>query len=195
MTLNTLYFDCYLLLRGEGIKKRLSNSRHSGMREVKRGRSFKLRHFPNERLVKARKVMALSVLDDKSKEPKDGDLTEVLGRTKRLWDALVDHITREYEPVMQEWSFGGEKYGWSTKLKRKKRTILYWIPCRRYFLCAFVLGGKATEAARQSDLPPDVMKTINEAPVYGEGRGFRLEVRKKKDVEVMKRLAAIKMAN
>ena len=139
--------------------------------------------------------MALSILDDKSKKPDDNTLAEVLGRTKRLWDDLINHIVQEYEPVTQEWSFGGEKYGWSIRLKRKKRTILYLIPYRRYFLCAFVFGGKATEAARQSDLPSDVLKTINEAPVYGEGRGFRLEVKKKLDVEAMKKLAAIKMAN
>ncbi|MHC4751094.1 MAG: DUF3788 domain-containing protein [Planctomycetota bacterium] len=139
--------------------------------------------------------MALSILDDKSKRPDDNNLTGVLGRTKRLWDDLINHIVQEYEPVTQQWSFGGEKYGWSLRLKRKKRTILYLIPCRRYFLCAFVFGGKATEAVRQSDLPSDILKTINEAPVYGEGRGFRLEVKKKQDVEVMKRLAVIKMAN
>lgn len=139
--------------------------------------------------------MALSVLDDKSKRPDDEQLKEVLGRTKRLWDEIVAHTTKEYEPVVHEWNYSGVKYGWSSKLKRKKRTILYLIPCRRYFLCAFVFGGKATEAARQSGLPPDVMKTIDEAPVYGEGRGFRLEVRKKQDVEIMKKLAAIKMAH
>ena len=139
--------------------------------------------------------MALSILDDKSKRPDDEQLKEVLGRTKRLWDELIAHATEEYEPVVQEWNYSGAKYGWSSKLVRKKRTILYLIPCRRYFLCAFVFGGKATEAARQSDLPPDIMKTIDDAPVYGEGRGFRLEVRKKQDVEVMKRLAAIKMAH
>lgn len=139
--------------------------------------------------------MALSILDDKSKKPDDDQLKEALGRTKRLWDELITHVEAEYEPVTQDWNFSGEKYGWSARLKRKKRTILYLIPCRRYFLCAFVFGGKATETARQSELPSDVMKTINEAPVYGEGRGFRLEVKKKQDAEIMKKLAAIKMDN
>jgi hypothetical protein len=139
--------------------------------------------------------MALSILDDKSKKPNDNNLMEALGRTKRLWDDLINHIIQEYEPVTQEWNYAGEKYGWSLRLKRKKRTILYLIPSRRHFLCAFVFGGKATEAARESDLSSDILKTINEAPVYGEGRGFRLEVKKKQDVESMKKLAIIKMAN
>jgi hypothetical protein len=62
-------------------------------------------------------------------------------------------------------------------------------------LCAFVYGSKATEAALLAKLPKAVMKEIEEAPVYAEGRGFRLEVKKAKDIETMKTLAAIKMAS
>ncbi len=62
-------------------------------------------------------------------------------------------------------------------------------------MCAFVFGQKATEAVRKSALQKDVLKTINEARVYAEGRGFRLEVKKKEDVNTMKKLADIKMAN
>jgi hypothetical protein len=36
---------------------------------------------------------------------------------------------------------------------------------------------------------------IEEAPVYAEGRGFRLEVRTARDGETIKTLAAIKMAS
>lgn len=139
--------------------------------------------------------MALSILDDKSKQPDDKDLTDVLGGTKQLWDELINQVTKECKPVIEEWRFSGEKYGWSLRLKQKKRTILYLTPCKRYFLCAFVFGQKATEAARRSALPKDVLTTINEARVYAEGRGFRLEVKKKQHLDTMKKLTAIKMAN
>ena len=139
--------------------------------------------------------MALSILDDKAKTPSDSDLTAVLGRSKARWDELVDHVRDTYEPMTSEWGFVGAKYGWSLRLKRKKRTILYLIPQQRHFLCAFVFGGKATEVARASALPAATMAMINEAPVYGEGRGFRLKVTTKQDVTTMKKLAAIKMAN
>lgn len=139
--------------------------------------------------------MALSILDDQSKKPTDEDLAAALGRTKQLWDRLVNDVAQVYPPVIQEWGFAGEKYGWSLRLKRKKRTILYLIPQQRYFLCAFVFGGRATDAAREANLPVETIKAINDAPVYGEGRGFRLKVSKRKDVETMATLAAIKMAN
>lgn len=136
--------------------------------------------------------MALSILDDKSKQPDDKDLAEVLGQTKKLWEELIGYVTEAYDSVTEEWGF---YKAWSLRLKRKKRTILYLIPSQGYFLCAFVFGGKATEEARKSTLPKNVMKTINEAKVYAEGRGFRLEVKKKQHLDTMKKLTAIKMAN
>jgi len=130
--------------------------------------------------------------DDKAKAPDDKALAKGLGPSKTLWDDFVGHVAAEYDPVTKAWGF---YKSWSLRLKRKKRTIVYLLPRDGYFLCAFVYGGKATEAARAAKLPQAVKKAIDEAPVYGEGRGFRLEVRTGKDLETMKALAAIKMAN
>jgi hypothetical protein len=131
-------------------------------------------------------------LEDKTRVPDGTALAAELGPAKTLWEGLVGHIVETYPPVSEEWTF---YRSWSLRLKRKKRTVLYLLPREGMFLCAFVFGGQATEAARRSRLPKAVLKTIDEAPVYPEGRGFRLEVRTDRDVETMKRLAAIKMAN
>jgi len=130
--------------------------------------------------------------DDRAKPPDDAALAKALGPAKRLWDEFVRHITQEYGPITEEWGF---YKSWSMRLKRKKRTIVYLLPRDGHFLCAYVFGEKATEAARRAKLPKDVVKIIEEAKVYAEGRGFRLEVKTKKDLEAMKKLAAIKMAN
>lgn len=130
--------------------------------------------------------------DDKAKKPTDKTLARALGDAKRLWDKLIDGLDAEYGPLNREWTF---YKSWALRLKRKKRTILYLLPGDGHFVCAYVFGGKATEAARTAKLPPAVLKAIDKAPVYGEGRGVRLEVRKAKDVETMKILAAVKMAN
>jgi hypothetical protein len=130
--------------------------------------------------------------DDKAKAPDDKALAKGLGPSKKLWDEFVGHIAAEYGPVTEAWGF---YKSWSLRLKHKKRTIVYLLPRDGHFLCAFVYGGKATEAARAAKLPQAVMKAIDEAPVYAEGRGFRLEVRSERDLSVMNRLAAIKMAN
>ena len=139
--------------------------------------------------------MALSAFDDKSTEPGGRDLKRMLGRTGVHWDDLTTHIAAEYSPLNKSWNFAGAKWGWSLRLKQKKRTILYMTPCKGHFLVGFVLGERAVRAAREGSLPNSVLTRIAEAKKYAEGRGVRIEIRNKKDLEIAKELAAVKMAN
>lgn len=139
--------------------------------------------------------MALSAFDDKSKKPGAGNLKRMLGRTSAHWDNLKNHIAAEYAPLDETWNFAGANWGWSLRLKQKKRTVLYMTPCKGHFLVGFVLGEKAVRAALDSGLPDSILKAIDEAKKYAEGRGVRIEIRNKKNLEITKKLAAIKMAN
>ena len=139
--------------------------------------------------------VALSAFDDKLKKPGAGDLEKMLGRTSTHWDDLRTHVAAEYAPLDETWNFAGAKWGWSLRLKQKKRTVLHMTPCKGHFLVGFALGEKAVKAAHDSHLPDSVLSVIDEAPKYAEGRGVRIEVRNKKDRETVKKLAAIKMAN
>jgi hypothetical protein len=139
--------------------------------------------------------MALSAFDDKSSSPRAVELTKTLGRTSGLWDKLRDHLTSEYQPLFEKWTFPGQKWGWSLQLKQKKRTILYMTPRKGFFSAGFTLGERAVKAAHESDLPESVLTTIDSARKYAEGRGVRIEVKSKTDLETTKKLAAIKMAN
>jgi hypothetical protein len=139
--------------------------------------------------------MALSALNDKSKIPNDRDLSEMLGRVSALWDDLKAHLSSSYEPLTEKWNFSGKNYGWGLHLKQKKRTVLYMTPCKGYVLASFALGEKAVRAAHESGLPESVLSVIDSARKYAEGRGVRLEVRSKRDLVNIKKLAAIKMAN
>jgi hypothetical protein len=139
--------------------------------------------------------MALSAFDDRERKPGAGDLERMPGRTLTHWTSLIAHVADRYAPVDQTWNFAGEKWGWSLRLKRKKRTVLYMTPRRKHFLVGFVLGEKAVRAAHGSDLPGTTLDIIDLAKKYAEGRGIRLEIRNRNDLETAKKLAAIKMQN
>ena len=139
--------------------------------------------------------MAMSVLDDKSREPDDAALLSVLGKSKGLWDAILENLQEEYPGTRCAWEFTSPKYGWILRPKLKKRTILYMIPGKGSFGVSFVLGGKAVAAAEQSMLSDDVLEAIRGARQYAEGRGVRLEVKRKTGVENVKKLVEIKMAH
>jgi hypothetical protein len=91
--------------------------------------------------------MALSAFDDKSKEPPAADLRSTLGRSSAHWDNLIAHIEAEFAPLDKAWNFAGLKWGWSLRLKQKKRTVLYMTPCSKHFLVGFALGEKAVKMA------------------------------------------------
>jgi hypothetical protein len=139
--------------------------------------------------------MALSAFDDKANPPTEGDLRTALGKTYPLWNGLKERIASAFAPLTIEWGYSSKSTGWGLRLKTEKRAVLYMTPCKGYFLASFALGEKAVKAARESGLPASIMKRIDDAPQYAEGRGVRLEVRTARDVRSMEKLAAINMAN
>lgn len=139
--------------------------------------------------------MALSAFDDKSQEPQSADLQVMLGRSGAHWDNLVAHIAAEFAPLDTTWGFAGAKWGWSLRLKQKKRTVLYMTPCRKHFLVGFALGEKAVKAAHAIPLSESILAAIDGATRYAEGRGVRIAVRTKRDLAAVKELAAVKMAS
>jgi hypothetical protein len=139
--------------------------------------------------------MAFSVFVEKSSKPGDDELAKVLGRASALWIELKKLIAQQHDPVAEEWVYSGKNYGWSLRLKQKKRAVMYMTPGERFFRVAYAFGEKAVQAALQSDLPASVLDLINSAPKYPEGRGIRMEVKTKEDVRMALKLAEIKMAN
>lgn len=131
----------------------------------------------------------------KPKKPTDDELAAALGPAKSVWDRLIADLAEENGVDVQEWSSYSRKAGWSLRLKRKKRTIVWLAPCRGCFRVAFIFGDKAMKAARQCQLPQRVIKILDEALRYPEGTGVRLNVKGDKDIAVLKKLAAIKLEN
>ncbi len=130
-----------------------------------------------------------------TKPPTDAELSAALGEAKALWDKLLGELAGKLKLTVQEWNSYSPKAGWSLRLKRKDRNIVYLAPRKSCFLASFALGDKAVAAARESGLPPAVIKTINEARRYAEGTAVRLEIKSARDIAVLIHLAGLKLAN
>ena len=144
--------------------------------------------------------MALSVFDEKATPPSPAELEAALGRSMRLWGALVAGVTASHPPITEQWAFAGARFGWSMRLRRKGRVVLYLIPQEKGFLAGVVLGEKAANAAGaaagpgETSLPAPILALLEAAPRYAEGRGLRLSVATSQDVASVLRLVALKMA-
>ena len=139
--------------------------------------------------------MSPNAFINKPKQPTNAELAAALGPAKAAWDQLLADLAQEYGANVREWNSYSLKAGWSLRVKRKTRTIVWLAPCPGAFRVAFILGDKAVLAAQEAKLPKRILKIINEAPKYPEGTGVRLEVKSSKDIATLKKLAAIKLAN
>jgi len=139
--------------------------------------------------------MAQSILEDKSIEPTDEQLADVLGfDAVQLWLEIRQFVGVHYAPMAVDWHFPGAKYGWSCRLVRKKRRIIYMIPQKGHFMAAFIFGEKALALVRKAGIPAALLEELENAKKYAEGRGISFPVRTREDVETVKKLLACKMA-
>jgi hypothetical protein len=130
-----------------------------------------------------------------AKRPSERELAAALGSTQSLWQSLIASLKRELKLDAEEWNSSSVKAGWALRLQLKKRNIVYLSPAAGYFLASFALGEKAVTAARKSELPPAVVKTIDSAKRYAEGTAVRIEVRGGEDLDAVKVLARVKVEN
>jgi hypothetical protein len=137
----------------------------------------------------------MSLFLDKSKQPDDEALKKVLGTSYKFWEEIKTGIHDEYGDVTEEWKFYGAKSGWTLKMLLKKRNLFFFVAYEKYFLIAFVFGDKAVSEIEKSDLPADLIKELKNAKKYAEGRGLRMEIRKKSDVKNVIRLLKFKVSN
>jgi len=138
--------------------------------------------------------MEHSFFMDKSQIPTDLELREALGEKYELWMAIRDRVYEKYPEGSEEWNFPGKKYGWSYRIKDKKRAIVYLLPRDQAFLAAFVFGGRAFEAILKSEVSEQIISDLEVAKVYAEGRGVRIPVPDRTILKDIYSLIDIKLA-
>jgi uncharacterized protein DUF3788 len=128
-----------------------------------------------------------------AKQPTDKELAAKLAGATVLWDDLIAGLKSLCDGA--EWGSSSKKLGWSLRMKRKDRIIVYLSPSQGCFLASFALGDKAMQAARSTDLPALIMKILKDAKRYAEGSAVRIEVHAAADVESVLKLAKLKVEN
>jgi len=139
--------------------------------------------------------MSANVFIDKLAKPNDQALVRALGKTYPLWAEIEKHIATTLGESIEEWKYYGMKSGWTMKTLYKKRNLFFFTACKGYFRIAFVFGDRAVAEIVSSDLPKAVIEEITNAKKYAEGRGIRIDVKTRRDVESVKKLIAFKVMN
>jgi hypothetical protein len=139
--------------------------------------------------------MDISIFVDKKIIPTTENLIESLGGTYELWKDLSGYVHLKYPSAVDEWKYSGDKYGWSFRIKDKKRVIVYLLPRDKFFKTAFVFGQKATDAVMNSLISDKIKSELESAKVFVEGRGIRLDILNETIFYDLKTLIDIKIAH
>ena len=134
-----------------------------------------------------------SIFMDKNHQPSDDDLKTALGPGYTSWTTLKNDLNMTLDKPGEEWNFPGKKYGWSFRMKSKKRNIIYFLPHNDYFQVALVFGQKAVDAVMKSTVNESVKSELQRAKVYAEGRGIRIDVKDTEILQDIKTLVQIKL--
>jgi len=132
----------------------------------------------------------------KANEPTRSEVAAVLGEKVKLWDEFIVWMSEKEGVADQEWKgVVVKKYGWSLRLKKKGRNIIYLSPSKGCFMASFVLSDSALAEAKQAHLSKSVQDALEAAPRYPEGNGLRLVVSRSADLAAIRKIAAIKLAH
>jgi hypothetical protein len=132
---------------------------------------------------------------DKARPPTPAEVEQVLGRAAERWKRLREQLDAEFGALTPTWTYSGKAYGWSLRLSRGKRAVLYLLPREGGVLAAFALGEKACAAAEEAGLSNALLEALANAPRYAEGRGVRIEVNKLNELAGVLALARLKLAH
>jgi hypothetical protein len=127
--------------------------------------------------------------------PSSADFFDLLGPASALWSELQDAIRDACPSVSERWVYGGRKYGWSCRLERGSKGILYMTPDAGHFRIGLALPDAARELALAADLPAPIREELAAATKVMEGWPVRLAVGNGADVAVALKLAEIKLAS
>lgn len=138
--------------------------------------------------------MDTSIFMDKKVVPTNTHLEVSLSDSCEVWKIIEEYVHLKYPFALNEWNYSDDKYGWSYRIKDKKRVIIYLLPRDGFFKVAFVFGQKATDAILANSISDAIKSELAAARVYAEGRGVRITVRDDSNREDIKELIDIKIA-
>jgi hypothetical protein len=127
------------------------------------------------------------------KPPTEAEVGVALGKARSRWDRLLAALAPLCDG--RTWGSSGKRHGWSLRLQRKERVIVYLTPGKGELMASFALGDRAMSAARAAGLPPSVVAVLDSARRYAEGHAVRLEVKTAADVDAVVELARLKIAH
>jgi hypothetical protein len=135
-----------------------------------------------------------STFVDRTREPSRASVRRALAEARPTWDAFKRYLAETYGLKGLFHFMYGERYGWALQFRRSGRFVLAMYPNQGHLTVQIILNRAQVATATGMGLPSRVLKVLEAAKDYPEGRWLFIPVRSQKGAEELKPLVALKMS-
>jgi hypothetical protein len=131
---------------------------------------------------------------DRTREPGLASVREALAGARAAWDDVEAHLAEEYGLRGSFHFMYGERYGWALRFERSGRLVLAMYPNDGHLTVQIILGRTQLAEAAAMTLPLRIVKVIEAAKDYPEGKWLFVPVRPVKHAKDLRSLIALKIS-
>ena len=133
-------------------------------------------------------------LFNKTAVPDDTRLSEFMGNAWEAYQDMLKQVQEMWPGMELVWKFAGAKYGWAMRLVLKKRIVCYLRAEPDMLRVSFLLGRKAINSCRATELPVWLDELLKNAKHYPEGEHIALVITGAEEIEQILSLIEIKLS-
>ena len=130
-----------------------------------------------------------------ARSPIETGALDALGSARSHWDAFLAAASGAAPEVNVVWKEYAGKTGRQCVIRMEDRNLAYLKPGEGWFLVSVALSDAAVAGLGESKLPKALIKEIEGAPKYPEGRPARVQVDSAATLKTALALLAIKAAD
>jgi len=135
-----------------------------------------------------------SAFVERKREPSRASVRSALAGARATWDALETYLAETYSLKGLFHFMYGERYGWALQFRRGGRFILAMYPNQGRLTVQIILSRAQVAAATGMRLSSRVLRVVEAAKDYPEGRWLFIPVKSQKGAEELRPLVALKMS-
>jgi len=136
--------------------------------------------------------MSIGVFNDKSIQPSDSEVAEMISVHFPLWEQLIQSVRRQYA-VSEDFKFlYGKSYGWARRFKVKGQLLVSLFPTQGGFTAQVNLGTDEVEKALGMKMSGNIVQAIERATPFAEGRWLFIQVENQDDLQDVLRLVELR---
>jgi len=135
--------------------------------------------------------LSIGAFVDKQHQPTMKEIFASIRSKKELWENLTGFVADNYR-VKNDFAFYGKNYGWALRFRKAGKALLSMYPGEDAFTVQIVLAETQVEKAASLKLGKNVMKVLQNARQFPEGRWLFIRIGSKQDITGVQRLLMLK---